>query len=579
MSEPAELLLIKDQYELAYSCLSRGLSLEESGGSPSEAGEYYRKGRQHLVQGIAVPTEGPRHQGAVWEQARELQRRMQGALVNVSTHLSALDASQAPPPAQRRRLLMDLTPSLDPVQHLYPSLIPDRQLPPLPARRTPPAMSEAPAQPPVYSPQPADGHRSLAGGPGLDEWSVATAERGSELLLIPSGVQMFFVAPSGQVSALSQPGYLRIVNFNSQTPDGKGPVFLDVCGWLHPLTENTPVLLANSGIYMLPDTLAPMPNAFIGVVLSSQLPVANREMFQDLMRQLADFRVQSPDSTGSEVISLSETVHLGPQVELPVNGDKVVLPTWSEKMGQGIMTGATRLGHEVARGAEATTRAIQKGAMKIRDRLTPEDTPSEVSPQVTKGLQVAKDATGSALRVSQYLVEAVSTMAEHLAEKVVPHVKKHGAKLIPESMKSKEGEPSNLQGAKFVAAKSLLGFTTVWASLETGAKLVGKSVTSETVNTVTYKYGNDAGQATDTALTSVTNVGETAYNVDNLGLKAILKTTGKEMAKGIVKSSKSAGAAADEGKEGTPQGEQAATNDIQNTEVQRDKVDKGKKET
>ncbi|XP_061659638.1 spartin a isoform X2 [Syngnathoides biaculeatus] len=481
MAEPAELLLIKDRYELAFRCLSRGLSLEE-GGQGSEAAEYYRKGQQHLMQGLAVPTGGPRHRGPLWERARELQRRMGGALATVGAHLSALDASRAPPPAQRQRLLADLTPSLYPVQHLYPSIPP-----PLPARTAQPSMS----LPPVYSPQPAEGHRSLAGGAGPGESgepSSAASESASELLLIPAGVQMFFVAPGGQVSALSQPGYLRVVSFDPQPPDQRGAVFLDVCGWLHSLTRHTPVLLAPSGIFMLPDTLAPVPGAFIGVVLSSQLPAAERETFRDLMTQLTDFRVQSPDSVGSEVISLSETVPLGPQVAFPEKEVKAPLPTWSEKMGQGLMTGATRLGNEVVRGAEATTRAIQRGALKIRDRLTPEETPSEVSPQVSKGLQAAKQATGGALRVSQFLVDGVSTMAEHLAEKVAPHVKKHGAKLIPESMKSKEGEPSNFQGARFVAARSLQGFTTVWTSLETGAKLVAKSVSSETVNTVTYKF-------------------------------------------------------------------------------------------
>ncbi|XP_077403449.1 spartin a isoform X2 [Vanacampus margaritifer] len=571
MVEPAEMLLIKDQYELAFRCLSRGLSLEE-GGNRSESAEYYRKGHQHLMQGLGVPTGGPRHQGPVWERARELQRRMEAARGTVSNHLSALDASQAPPPAQRRRLLMDLTPSLHPAQHLYPAIPPVLPAPPLPARKVEAVMSRTPAEPPVYSPQPADGHRTLAGGPGARESE-------SQLLLIPKGVQMFFVAPNGQVSALSQPGYLRIIRFATQPSDGTGPVFLDVCGWLHSLTTSTPVLLAPSGIFMLPDMLAPMPGAYIGVVLSSQLPAADREMFQDLVMQLTDFRAQSPDGAGPGVISLSETVPLGPQQVSPENGGKALLPTWSEKMGQGIVSGATRLGHEVVRGAEATTRAIQKGALKIRDHLTPEETPSQVSPHVTRSLNVAKQATGGAVRVSQYLVDGVSTLAEHLSEKVAPQVKKHGAKLIPESMKSKEGEPSNAQGAKFVAARGWQGFTTVWTSLETGAKLIGKSVMSETVSTVTYKYGNDAGQATDTALRSVTNVGVTAYNVDNLGLKAILKTTGKEMAKGMVKSSKgkedvAAGAA---GADGTSQGAQAANNDHKDKQLQKDKMDEGEK--
>lgn len=61
------------------------------------------------------------------------------------------------------------------------------------------------------------------------------------------------------------------------------------------------------------------------------------------------------------------------------------------------------------KGAEATGRAIHKGGAKIRDRLTPEETPSEVSPQVTKGLHMAKQATGGAVRVSQFLGKEVST--------------------------------------------------------------------------------------------------------------------------------------------------------------------------
>lgn len=55
------------------------------------------------------------------------------------------------------------------------------------------------------------------------------------------------------------------------------------------------------------------------------------------------------------------------------------------------------------KGAEATERAIHKGGAKIRDRILPEETPSDVSPHVTRGLNVAKQATGGAVRVSQFL--------------------------------------------------------------------------------------------------------------------------------------------------------------------------------
>lgn len=144
--------------------------------------------------------------------------------------------------------------------------------------------------------------------------------------------------------------------------------------------------------------------------------------------------------------------------------------------------GATKLSEGVVKGAEATGRAIQKGGAKIRDRITPEETPSDVSPHVSRGLNVAKKATGGAVRVSQFLgkkaqiqdrketlpsradgacapvVNGVATVAGHVADKVAPHVKKHGSKLVPESLKkSKEGQASNLDGAKLVAASSLQG--------------------------------------------------------------------------------------------------------------------------
>lgn len=68
-----------------------------------------------------------------------------------------------------------------------------------------------------------------------------------------------------------------------------------------------------------------------------------------------------------------------------------------------LIVGATKLSEGFVKGAEATERAIHKGGAKIRDRILPEETPSDVSPHVTRSLNVAKQATGGAVRVSQFL--------------------------------------------------------------------------------------------------------------------------------------------------------------------------------
>ena len=65
------------------------------------------------------------------------------------------------------------------------------------------------------------------------------------------------------------------------------------------------------------------------------------------------------------------------------------------------------------KGAEFTGKAIHKGASKLREHITPEDKPTNVSPTVTKGLHVAKQATGGAVKVSQFLGDKV-VLSQHV---------------------------------------------------------------------------------------------------------------------------------------------------------------------
>lgn len=59
-----------------------------------------------------------------------------------------------------------------------------------------------------------------------------------------------------------------------------------------------------------------------------------------------------------------------------------------------------------------------------------------------------------------FTVNGVSTVAGHMADKMAPHLKKQGAKLVPESLKkNKDGSPSNWEGAKLVAASSVQGIS------------------------------------------------------------------------------------------------------------------------
>ncbi|XP_026873756.2 spartin b isoform X2 [Electrophorus electricus] len=569
----ARLQVIKDGYERAFECINKGLAADEAG-HKVDALKHYQQGRQHLLRALSVPSRGEECMGAPWDSARQMQQKMQETLNNITTRLAVLETNMAAASAHSG-------PTDESVpQNLYPALPkgrtnrPEPQKGPLPgsqpagavaqtnsgARGAAPVPHSLPGfssdQPPAYSPQAADGHLSISYGTATGELSLvgdefysqtsssavspqSLGEDGEELFFLPHGVQIFFVTPDGQVSAPSYPGYLRMVKFTSECLERgreRPPAFLQVCDWIYPLMASySPVLLCTTGVYMFPDLMASSTGSYVGLVLASELPHAERELFHDLLAQMTDLRVQDSDGV-ADTINLGQKVPMGPPEEVvpPTEEDKG-LPEWSEKVAHGILTGASWLSWGLVKGAEYTGKAIQKGASKLREHITPEDKPSYVSPTVTKSLHVAKQATGGAVKVSQFLVDGLCTFAGHVGKELAPHVKKHGCKLVPESMKKDSEGRSNVDGAMVVAASGIQGFAAVWTGLEVAAKNIAKSIANETVNTVKHKYGAEAGRATDHAVNSAINVGTTAFNIDNLGVKAVVKKTGKETANAILK--------------------------------------------
>lgn len=59
--------------------------------------------------------------------------------------------------------------------------------------------------------------------------------------------------------------------------------------------------------------------------------------------------------------------------------------------------------------------------------------------------------------VEHLAVDGLCTIAGHVGRGLAPHVKKHSAKLIPESMKKDKDGRSNIDGAMVVAASGVQG--------------------------------------------------------------------------------------------------------------------------
>ncbi|XP_064413880.1 spartin a isoform X3 [Latimeria chalumnae] len=524
---------IKQEYKKAFTFINKGLNADE-GGPKSEAESLYRQGQEHLVRGLSIPSQGPECTGPQWDLARQMQQKMQETLSNISTRLSVLEQEELPMQSSAGRANSCTLPQNQLERPpLYPALPPkekpERPLPPsslLPkahpsaANVNPSARSSVPLpavspitpsshcvpneQPPAYTPQAADGHFTISYGTDHGEFALVgdgfstrssqppplenLGEDAVELLLIPQGVQIFYVTYDGQVSAPSYPGYLRIVKFSdssSGAAQNRPPAFLQVCDWLYPLVFNqSPALICNTGVYMFPDVMSQVPWSYVGVVLSSEIPNADRELFEELLKKMTDLRAQDAEAS-SDALNLSQKIPVQPGHE--AGETEKVLPQWSEKVASGILTGASWLSWGLVKGAEYTGKAIQKGATKLREHVQPEDKPLVVSPTVAKGLHVAKQASGGAVKVSQFLVDGVCTVAGCVGRELAPHVKKHGSKLIPESLKKDKEGKSTVEGAMVVAASGMQGFATVWQGLESAARCLANSVASETVQTVKHK--------------------------------------------------------------------------------------------
>ncbi|KAJ6662314.1 hypothetical protein lerEdw1_012478 [Lerista edwardsae] len=585
--EDTNLKTIEEEFKKAFVFVNKGLTTDELG-QKEEARSYYRQGIDHLLKGIGIPSQGPQCTGARWKAARQMQQKMRETLQNVKARLSILNENAGPhPSAETPKLYPAIPPKDKPGRPPLPtSLVPPSQ--PLaagaPTSQGPLAVASPSAQalpsdaPPAYTPEATDGHYTVSYGTDSGEVSSVGSDfytqrmqpppvqnlgvDADELILIPHGVQIFYVTPDGEVSAPSYPGYLRIVKFldtDEAAAQNRPPAFLQVCDWLYPLMcDQSPILSCNTGIYMFPDVMSQVAGSYVGVVLSAELPAADRELFDDLLKQMSDLRVQVPGShegiglpsgysrshkelfedllkqrsdlrgkpaeASSDLINLSQTVRIQPELE----GGERELPDWSEKVAHGILSGASWVSWGLVKGAEFTGKAIHKGAAKLREHLQPEEKPVAVSPTVTKGLHVAKQASGGAVKVSQFLVEGVCSIASYVGRELAPHVKKHGSKLVPESLKKDKDGKSTFDGAMVVAASGVQGFATIWQGLESAAKCIAKNVSTETVQTVKHKYGDDAGHATDDAVSSAFNVGVTAFNIDNIGIKAMVKKTAKE---------------------------------------------------
>jgi len=479
--------------------------MEESGNA-LQALALYEKGLQQLEQGLSITSDHPQCVGEAWDAARLHQMKMRKSREHVLSRLEALTRERG-------------------------------------AASVPPGYSAQYEMPPSYEEaclEPSISNGSMEGVPGpsatasekksyfdlcsqmpmdvepMDAYSEVPAEA-REIFSISDGAQIFFVASNGSVSAPTYPTALTIYKFSpgSATPTGqhRPPAFLRIGDWVYPLHPGRmPVLHTSYGAYMLPDTNADRPGSVVGILLADDIPQEVRDMFEHLMCELTALKSEPVTADASQ-------------------------RRLSAKISDGIVTGAEMVSKGVVIGAEKTSEYVRIGARKLRERMNPPGSPTYVDPRVQRGMQIAKDVSDVAVRVSGFVLTQLGRATMALGQQLAPHVRRQGARLLSKAMgeeNNSEKANSTMDGMMEVASGGLKGFSTVYMGLETAATILAKGIISETVQTVNYGYGPAAGQTTGTTLHTVGNMAMAVHNVSHMGVRAIAKRAAKDTGKAMV---------------------------------------------
>ncbi|CAB3385504.1 Hypothetical predicted protein [Cloeon dipterum] len=324
------------------------------------------------------------------------------------------------------------------------------------------ASAAMPSSPPSYE-EATSPYASLSGALEQLRADTVTASANSEVIFRQEGVHMYFIAPDGQVSSLSQPLTLTIAR--AQGENELAPTFyLQLGSWVYPLVPGiSPVLRAESGTFIIPDLQATVPGSAVGLVVADGEDSGVLDVLSDILRG-----IQPAAPSGEEAAAEQERL--------------------SQRISQGLVSGAQFVSAGVVRGAEWAGSLLDRGTPALIDRMQPAAEPKPVPPRLSKGLRVARDVTSVAVTFTTFVANKVGTATMSLGRFLAPHVQAQGTRLLTSVSGLSENEASTkVEGALEVTAGAVTSFTTVYAALEDAAAILGRNLANNTVQIVQHR--------------------------------------------------------------------------------------------
>ncbi|XP_059481302.1 protein spartin [Neocloeon triangulifer] len=467
----------KKLHDAAFRLVENGIELEQDGRT-QEAVSSYESGLGLIDKALEIYIESDSN--PQWDTYFEQIVKMKNAKKDVQSRLATL---QRPPAALNGGNNLDL---------------------------------QLPADPPSYEEATSPTSPYATVSHALNQIRMDNAIPDNDVLYRQDGVRMYFIAPDGNVSSLSEPLPLTIAQVQAENEIAP-TYYMHIGSWVYPLVPGvSPMLHSKSGALIIPDLQASVPGSTVGLILPEDADGSVLEILDDLLQGILQ-----PQPTGVPPPPIPEA---GPAA------DRV-----SQRISQGIVTGAQYLSFGLVKGAEYAGSLLNKGTPVLIQHLQPANEPKPVSRNVKKSLKVARDVTGTAVTVTSYIAGKVGAATMSLGRFLAPHVQAQGTKLLTSMSGLSENEASSrMEGALEVTAGAVHGFTTVYGALENAATILAKNLADNTVQVVQHKYGPQAGEVAEDTLATVGNAVVAGHTAQAFTVKGIAKKTAKNAGKALV---------------------------------------------
>ena len=336
-----------------------------------------------------------------------------------------------------------------------------------------------------------------------------------ELFNLPDSVQIFFISDD-KVSTFSQPQSLRVFRFKHKK-EGEANTFIQVGGWTHPLGQDFPVLKAGNGSFMFPDAYGDIEGASVGLVICDESPYnidgEAEAQLEQLLEQLTAMK--------KEDLSKDNTANL----------DDLKLG----KYGKIIFGTAEKLGNVMEAGAEKGAQMIEYVTEKQKAKIQPAEQDTKMNAVVKTSVKGARYTTQATVKVSGFIANRVGKLTKSLANSLAKKIEPSVTGTVTTVSGGKKSKSSSMHNLIDAARGGLLAYGSVYSSLEDSAKVLGKSVKSNSVQVVQHKYGGEASEVYGEAMTAAGDAAMTYLNIQSLGVKGLVKKTAKDTGKQLGK--------------------------------------------